>query len=147
MHRHGISPRGGALRSRVCAVALRRKCTLPLPFRLEPFAFSVPSLTTLCHSRSLNCLPCLSLCYQTTRMIARQLVDAVAYLHERNIAHRDIKPENILLARPKDESLVKLTDFGFASEFNPNTRFSSSCGTPLYVAPEIIAKIPYDTRW
>ena len=84
---------------------------------------------------------------QTTRLIARQLIEAVAYLHDKNVAHRDIKPENILLARPKDESEIKLTDFGFASEFNPKARFAATCGTPLYVAPEIISLIPYDTRW
>lgn len=83
---------------------------------------------------------------QTTRIIARQLLEAISYLHQNGIAHRDLKPENVLLARPLDESEIKVTDFGFASVYNPAARFAATCGTPLYVAPEVINLIPYDTQ-
>ena len=84
---------------------------------------------------------------QVAKIIARQLIEAIAHLHTHNIAHRDIKPENILLARPKDDSEIKLTDFGFASVYNPNAMFAATCGTPLYVAPEVISCKPYDLKW
>lgn len=74
------------------------------------------------------------------RDVARQLLDAVAYLHAHGIAHRDIKPENVLLAAP-DTFVAKLTDFGL-SRFVGESRFMHTmCGTPLYVAPEVLQSL------
>lgn len=73
----------------------------------------------------------------TARDVARQLLGAVAYLHAHGIAHRDIKPENVLLADPAS-FVAKLTDFGL-SRFVGESRFMHTmCGTPLYVAPEVL---------
>lgn len=70
------------------------------------------------------------------RKIFIQLFQAVKYLHERNIVHRDIKPENILLT-DKDLS-IKLADFGLAKIIGEESFTTTLCGTPSYVAPEIL---------
>ncbi|KAK3677792.1 serine/threonine protein kinase [Recurvomyces mirabilis] len=71
-----------------------------------------------------------------TRKIFIQLFQGVKYLHERNIVHRDIKPENILLM-DKDLS-IKLADFGLAKIIGEESFTTTLCGTPSYVAPEIL---------
>lgn len=71
-----------------------------------------------------------------TRKVYIQLLQAVKYLHERGIVHRDIKPENILLA-DKDLS-IKLADFGLAKIIGEESFTTTLCGTPSYVAPEIL---------
>ncbi|CAA9964611.1 hypothetical protein CFE70_008359 [Pyrenophora teres f. teres 0-1] len=71
-----------------------------------------------------------------TRKVFVQLFQAVKYLHERNIVHRDIKPENILLT---DKNLsIKLADFGLAKIIGEESFTTTLCGTPSYVAPEIL---------
>ncbi|KAM7222138.1 putative DNA damage response protein kinase [Rhypophila decipiens] len=74
------------------------------------------------------------------RKLFLQLFQGVKYLHDRNIVHRDIKPENILLV---DNDLhVKLADFGLAKIIGEESFTTTLCGTPSYVAPEILT----DTR-
>ncbi|KAK6511431.1 hypothetical protein TWF481_000348 [Arthrobotrys musiformis] len=71
-----------------------------------------------------------------TRKLFLQLLNGLKYLHERNIVHRDIKPENILLT---DKNLTcKLADFGLAKIIGEDSFTTSLCGTPSYVAPEIL---------
>ncbi|KAF3105610.1 hypothetical protein TWF706_003720 [Orbilia oligospora] len=71
-----------------------------------------------------------------TRKVFLQLLNGLKYLHERNIVHRDIKPENILLT---DKNLTcKLADFGLAKIIGEDSFTTSLCGTPSYVAPEIL---------
>jgi serine/threonine protein kinase len=67
-------------------------------------------------------------------------------MHKKNIAHRDIKPENILLASKDNKDLeLKITDFGFAKCYDPDEGgLTETLGSPLYMAPEIIKKLPYD---
>ncbi|KAG8433443.1 hypothetical protein GDO86_017645 [Hymenochirus boettgeri] len=70
-----------------------------------------------------------------TRFIMKALLEAVSYLHSNNIVHRDLKPENILM----DDCLnIKLSDFGFSCILNPNEKLRELCGTPGYLAPEIL---------
>ncbi|KAF4336193.1 CAMK RAD53 kinase [Fusarium beomiforme] len=72
-----------------------------------------------------------------SRKLFVQLFQGIKYLHERNIVHRDIKPENILLV---DKNLhVKLADFGLAKIIGEESFTTTLCGTPSYVAPEILA--------
>ncbi|KAF2963129.1 hypothetical protein GQX73_g10441 [Xylaria multiplex] len=73
-----------------------------------------------------------------TRTIFMQLFQAVKYLHECNIIHRDIKPENIMLF-DKDPKL-KLMDFGLAKVVGDTDFTTTLCGTPSYVAPEILGE-------
>ena len=76
----------------------------------------------------------------TARDVAHQLLDAVAYLHAHGIAHRDIKPENVLLAAP-DTFDTKLTDFGLSRVVGEGRFMRTMCGTPLYVAPEVLRSL------
>jgi serine/threonine protein kinase len=83
---------------------------------------------------------------EDARVVTKQLLDAIAFLHKQNVAHRDLKPENVIYATKSDNSLVKVTDFGFANVYDPENRFVNTCGTPLYVAPEILDGVAYDVQ-
>lgn len=78
------------------------------------------------------------------RDLCRILLDAVKYIHELGIVHRDLKPENLLLTSPHDDAHIKLADFGFARSVL-NGYVSTQCGTPGYVAPEILRAESYGT--
>jgi serine/threonine protein kinase len=70
-----------------------------------------------------------------------ELVKALHFIHESGIAHRDVKPENILL----DANLhIKLADFGFSRQSDSDYLMETPCGSPFYVAPEIILGESYD---
>lgn len=77
----------------------------------------------------------------SARMV-KDLCNALFYLHSRSIVHRDLKPENLLVHRNKDGSIsLKLADFGLAMEVKEP--IFTVCGTPTYVAPEILSEIGY----
>ena len=61
------------------------------------------------------------------------------YMHQRNIMHRDLKPENLILKTKKNKQDVKLIDFGLADYINNKEQLFRRCGTPGFVAPEIIS--------
>jgi calcium/calmodulin-dependent protein kinase I len=73
----------------------------------------------------------------------RPVVDAIRYCHSMGIAHRDLKPENLLYATTDPNSIIKITDFGLAKVIN-NDLMTTACGTPGYVAPEILVGHGYD---
>uniref|UniRef100_T1IPD7 Serine/threonine-protein kinase DCLK2 n=1 Tax=Strigamia maritima TaxID=126957 RepID=T1IPD7_STRMM len=76
------------------------------------------------------------------------LASALAYLHSRNIVHRDIKPENLLVFDDENGcKSLKLGDFGLAVEINESHELLYTvCGTPTYVAPEILAETGYGKK-
>ncbi|KAE9138094.1 hypothetical protein PF006_g14039 [Phytophthora fragariae] len=76
-----------------------------------------------------------------TRFYAAQLVLAISHLHTYNIVYRDLKPENILL---DDQGFIALTDFGLSHDhFDSKDGMQTFCGTPEYIAPELIRRVPY----
>ncbi|XP_017886039.1 serine/threonine-protein kinase Chk2-like [Ceratina calcarata] len=75
------------------------------------------------------------------KVIFYQVVLAVSYLHDCGITHRDLKPENILLASDSDVTLAKVSDFGLSKLVDAQTMMKTFCGTPMYVAPEILSTI------
>jgi len=75
---------------------------------------------------------------EMSRFYAAEILLALEYLHSKNIVYRDLKPENILLDR---NGHVKITDFGFAKVVEDKTW--TLCGTPEYLAPEIIKSKGY----
>ena len=79
--------------------------------------------------------------------LVQQLVSAVQYLHNKNIVHRDLKPENILIDSTEDgKDIVKICDFGLATFIQSGQLLETVCGTPTYVAPEILTEEGYNEK-
>jgi len=69
----------------------------------------------------------------------RPIIDAIKYCHSLNIIHRDIKPENLLYSsKNATTAIIKVSDFGLARYISNETLAGTTCGTPGYVAPEIL---------
>ncbi len=104
------------------------------------------------------------------RDVCKILFEAMRFCHRHKIAHRDLKPENLLLTvsipawkntlgvarcsshntvfckSESDDSDIKIADFGFAKKVKTPNSLTTQCGTPGYVAPEILEGKPYDTQ-
>ncbi|KAF6156051.1 hypothetical protein GIB67_010975 [Kingdonia uniflora] len=81
---------------------------------------------------------------KVARKYFQQLISAVDYCHSRGVYHRDLKPENLLL---DDNGNLKISDFGLsalAETKHQDGLLHTACGTPAYVAPEVISKTGYD---
>lgn len=72
--------------------------------------------------------------------ISYQICDALSYCHAQLIAHRDLKPENILLTKT-NPPMVKIADFGLAKVVDSATMLRTMCGTPAYLAPEVVSQV------
>ena len=78
------------------------------------------------------------------RRYFQQLISAVDYCHSRGVYHRDLKPENLLL---DDNENLKVSDFGLSALANCTREdglLHTTCGTPAYVAPEVLGRKGYD---
>ena len=82
---------------------------------------------------------------QIVASLIKDVISAVYFLHNMDppIIHRDIKPENVLLA---DGMVAKLTDFGWSNYMQEDEKRTTVCGTPIYLAPEIIKEQGHDER-
>jgi serine/threonine protein kinase len=69
------------------------------------------------------------------------LLSALKHMHDLNIVHRDLKPENLLM-KSAEVADVTIADFGFAA-YCPEPTLTETCGTPAYVAPEVLSSTPY----
>ncbi|CAJ0953998.1 unnamed protein product, partial [Mesorhabditis belari] len=85
--------------------------------------------------------------------LAKQIGNALHSMHQRGIMHRDLKPHNILLTNSKaivkpqfNDLTVKLADFGFARFLSDGLMAVTYCGSPIYMAPEVIMGNPYDSK-
>ncbi|XP_052860145.1 calcium/calmodulin-dependent protein kinase type 1 [Anopheles cruzii] len=74
--------------------------------------------------------------------LIRQVLEAVDYMHEQGVVHRDLKPENLLYYSPAEDSKIMISDFGL-SKMEDSGFMATACGTPGYVAPEVLAQKPY----
>jgi serine/threonine-protein kinase ULK/ATG1 len=70
----------------------------------------------------------------------KQLSEGLKYLKDNNISHRDLKPQNILIDK---DNVLKIIDFGFAKNIDPSNMADTFCGSPLYMAPEILTYNKY----
>uniref|UniRef100_A0AAR2L6X0 non-specific serine/threonine protein kinase n=1 Tax=Pygocentrus nattereri TaxID=42514 RepID=A0AAR2L6X0_PYGNA len=88
----------------------------------------------------------------TLRVFLQQIAAAMRILNSKGIIHRDLKPQNILLSYTgrKKSSIsgirIKIADFGFARYLQSNMMAATLCGSPMYMAPEVIMSQNYDAR-
>jgi len=73
-----------------------------------------------------------------------KMVSAIQYIHNINIVHRDLKPENLLLKNTNNITEVKIADFGLSKIVGSSMMMQTACGTPGYVAPEVLKASGYD---
>uniref|UniRef100_UPI0037E72E42 serine/threonine-protein kinase ULK1a n=1 Tax=Semicossyphus pulcher TaxID=241346 RepID=UPI0037E72E42 len=88
----------------------------------------------------------------TIRVFLQQIAQAMKVLQGKGILHRDLKPQNILLCHPEGRrssptnTCIKIADFGFARHLQTNTMAATLCGSPMYMAPEVIMSQTYDAK-
>ncbi|KAK7390519.1 hypothetical protein VNO78_25827 [Psophocarpus tetragonolobus] len=82
----------------------------------------------------------------TAKHFMQQLATGLQVLRDNNLIHRDLKPQNLLLSRSDEKSVLKIADFGFARSLQPRGLAETLCGSPLYMAPEIMQLQKYDAK-
>ncbi|XP_035382898.1 serine/threonine-protein kinase ULK1 isoform X1 [Electrophorus electricus] len=88
----------------------------------------------------------------TIRVFLQQIAGAMRVLQAKGIIHRDLKPQNILLSHPagrksqSNTTCIKIADFGFARHLQNNMMAATLCGSPMYMAPEVIMSQNYDAK-
>jgi len=83
---------------------------------------------------------------EKARRFLTQIAAGLRILHRENVLHRDLKPQNILLSDDSEDPVLKIADFGFARALQPQDMAATVCGSPLYMAPEILRHEPYDAK-
>ncbi|GCB76926.1 hypothetical protein scyTo_0016628, partial [Scyliorhinus torazame] len=88
----------------------------------------------------------------TIRLFLQQIAGAMKMLHSKGVIHRDLKPQNILLSctggrkSNPNNIRIKIADFGFARYLQTNMLAATLCGSPMYMAPEVIMSQHYDAK-
>lgn len=83
---------------------------------------------------------------QIARNFMRQLGAGLEVLHAHHVIHRDLKPENLLLSTHEDDAVLKIADFGLCRYLSPDEQARIVCGSPLYMAPEVLQFQEYDSK-
>ena len=78
------------------------------------------------------------------KRLVKSLLVATEFFHSQNVAHRDLKPQNLLLKSNTNTYDIVISDFGFSCRVHKPMSLSTRCGTPSYVAPEVLKNAPYD---
>ncbi|EPR58827.1 ULK kinase [Toxoplasma gondii GT1] len=80
------------------------------------------------------------------RRLLQQMAAGLLEIHRRSYIHRDLKPQNLLLSSASHAATLKIADFGFARSLQPWDLAATICGSPLYMAPEILQHQYYDAK-
>ncbi|XP_044508804.1 serine/threonine-protein kinase ATG1c-like isoform X3 [Mangifera indica] len=83
---------------------------------------------------------------ETAKHFMKQLAAGLQVLRDNNLIHRDLKPQNLLLSTDDSNAVLKIADFGFARSLQPRGLAETLCGSPLYMAPEIMQLQKYDAK-
>lgn len=83
---------------------------------------------------------------QIAREFMLQLGAGMKVLNSHHVVHRDLKPENVLLSSPESDAVLKIADFGLSRMMHPNDHVETVCGSPLYMAPEVLQFQEYDDK-
>ncbi|KAL3721515.1 hypothetical protein ACJRO7_033935 [Eucalyptus globulus] len=83
---------------------------------------------------------------ETARRFMQQLGAALEILHSYHMVHRDLKPQNILLSGSEEDKVLKVADFGLSRTLQPGCTTDIVCGSPLYMAPEVLLFQKYDDK-
>uniref|UniRef100_A0A3Q0RTR0 non-specific serine/threonine protein kinase n=1 Tax=Amphilophus citrinellus TaxID=61819 RepID=A0A3Q0RTR0_AMPCI len=125
-------------------IKILKSSLLPVFPNVIPFHLSSPSLSFLSSKGTLS--------EDTIRVFLQQIAGAMRVLHSKGIIHRDLKPQNILLSYPpgckshSNNTCIKIADFGFARYLQNNMMAATLCGSPMYMAPEVIMSQNYDAK-
>uniref|UniRef100_A0A0N5AAL8 Protein kinase domain-containing protein n=1 Tax=Syphacia muris TaxID=451379 RepID=A0A0N5AAL8_9BILA len=79
---------------------------------------------------------------QDASNLMKQVLEAVSFMHKNGVVHRDLKPENLLYYNKEEDSKIMISDFGL-SKTEDSGAMATACGTPGYVAPEVLQQKPY----
>lgn len=80
---------------------------------------------------------------KTAMSVMKNMLEALRYMHANNVVHRDLKPENLILASKDNDYDLRIADFGLASFVKEGELLKLRCGSPGYVAPEILEDVGY----
>jgi len=83
---------------------------------------------------------------RVSKHFMRHLAAGLEFLWRRQLIHRDIKPQNLLLTASEETATLKIADFGFARHLAEESLADTLCGSPLYMAPEILSYQKYDAK-
>jgi len=76
----------------------------------------------------------------------RNMLEALKFVHENGVVHRDLKPENLILSSKDNDYDLRIADFGLASFIKEGELLKLRCGSPGYVAPELLDESGYGTK-
>jgi serine/threonine protein kinase len=120
---------------------------VPVAICRSSFSITYDSLSLL---RASSCDNWVSLsrrcCHLTCSWCTCSSAEGLRFLSSRNLIHRDIKPQNLLLTKFATDAGIKIADFGFARHLAQADLAQTLCGTPLYMAPEIMQFRQYDAK-